>query len=40
MLTNSVNVAATCDAENAELKPLNIKHYPMIKGLKPAYTKS
>ena len=32
-------VAATCEAENAELKTLNIKHYPMIKGLKPAYTK-
>ena len=33
-------VAATCEAENAELKTLNIKHYPMIKGLKPAYTKT
>ena len=32
-------VAATCEAENAELMTLNIKHYPMIKGLKPAYTK-
>jgi predicted nucleic acid-binding protein len=33
-------VAATCDAENAELKTLNIKHYPMIKGLRAAYTKT
>ena len=32
-------VAATAESENAELKTLNIKHYPMIKGLKPAYTK-
>lgn len=32
-------LAATADKENAELKTLNIKHYPMIKGLKPAYTK-
>jgi len=30
-------VAATAEAENAVLKTLNIKHYPMIKGLKPAY---
>jgi len=27
-------IAATCEAENAELKTLNIKHYPMINGLK------
>ncbi len=33
-------VAATCEAEDAKLKTLNIKHYPMIKGLKPAYTKT
>jgi predicted nucleic acid-binding protein len=33
-------VAATCEAENAELKTLNVKHYPMLKGLKPAYTKT
>jgi len=32
-------IAATCDAENVELKTLNIKHYPMINGLKPAYKK-
>jgi predicted nucleic acid-binding protein len=32
-------IAATCEAENAELKTLNIKHYPMVKGLKPAYRK-
>lgn len=32
-------IAATCEAENAELKTLNVKHYPMIKGLKPTYKK-
>jgi predicted nucleic acid-binding protein len=31
--------AATAEAENAELKSLNIKHYPMLKGLRTAYTK-
>lgn len=30
-------LAATAEAENAELKTLNTKHYPMLKGLKPAY---
>jgi len=33
-------VAATAQAENAELNTLNIKHYPMIKGLRPAYAKT
>lgn len=33
-------VAATAQAENADLSTLNTKHYPMIKGLRPAYTKS
>jgi predicted nucleic acid-binding protein len=32
-------IAAMCDSEKAALKTLNIKHYPMIKGLKPAYRK-
>jgi predicted nucleic acid-binding protein len=32
-------LAATADAENAELKTLNVKHYPMIGGLEPAYRK-
>ena len=32
-------MAATAEAENAELKTLNTKHYPMLKGLRPAYTK-
>lgn len=32
-------IAATSEAENAELKTLNVKHYPMIKGLSPAYKK-
>src|SRR5210317_374165 len=32
-------LAATAEAENAELKTLNRKHYPMLKGLIPAYTK-
>lgn len=31
-------IAATAEAENADLKTLNTKHYPMIKDLKPAYT--
>lgn len=30
-------LAATAEAENAELKTLNTKHYPMLRGLKPAY---
>jgi hypothetical protein len=33
-------IAATCYAENAELKTLNTKHYPMINGLEPAYPKT
>jgi predicted nucleic acid-binding protein len=32
-------LAATAQAENAELKTLNTRHYPMLKGLRPAYTK-
>jgi predicted nucleic acid-binding protein len=32
-------LAATAVAENAELKTLNTKHYPMLKNLKPAYQK-
>ena len=32
-------LAATAEAENSELKTLNTKHYPMLKGLKPAYNK-
>ena len=32
-------LAATVEAEDAELKTLNIKHYPMIKGLSAPYTK-
>jgi predicted nucleic acid-binding protein len=28
-------IAATCETENAKLKTLNIKHYPMIKDLTP-----
>jgi predicted nucleic acid-binding protein len=32
-------LAATFDAENAELKTLNTKHYPMLKSLTPVYTK-
>jgi hypothetical protein len=33
-------VAATADAEAADVKTLNVKHYPMIEGLKPAYKKT
>jgi predicted nucleic acid-binding protein len=32
-------LAATAEAEGAELKTLNVKHYPMMKGLLPAYRK-
>jgi predicted nucleic acid-binding protein len=32
-------IAATAEAHNAELKTLNAKHYPMLKGLKPPYVK-
>ncbi len=32
-------VAATAQSEGAELKTLNVRHYPMIKRLQPAYTK-
>ena len=32
-------LAATAEAEDAELKTLNTKHYPMLKNLKPAYNK-
>lgn len=32
-------LAATAKNEKAELKTLNVKHYPMISGLKPAYKK-
>jgi predicted nucleic acid-binding protein len=32
-------LAATAEAWKAELKTLNIKHYPMLEGLRPAYTK-
>jgi predicted nucleic acid-binding protein len=32
-------LAATAVAKNAELKTLNTKHYPMLKGLKPVYYK-
>ncbi|MDF1590478.1 MAG: type II toxin-antitoxin system VapC family toxin [Desulfobacterales bacterium] len=32
-------LAATADAESAELKTLNTKHYPMVKDLRPAYIK-
>ena len=33
-------VAATAQAENASLLTLNIRHYPMLKGLRPAYMKA
>ncbi len=32
-------IAATADAEGIALLTLNIRHYPMIKGLKPPYVK-
>lgn len=30
-------LGATAHVENAELSTLNVKHYPMVAGLKPAY---
>lgn len=33
-------LAATAEAENAELKTLNARHYPMLKDLRPAYKKN
>ena len=35
-LTDAI-LAATAEAENAKLKTLSTKHYPMLKGLRPAY---
>ncbi len=32
-------IAATAQIEEIDLKTLNIKHYPMLKGLKPPYIK-
>ncbi len=32
-------LAATAKVAQAELKTLNVKHYPMFKALKPAYKK-
>ena len=32
-------LAATADAEKADLKTLNVKHFPMISRLEPAYKK-
>jgi len=32
-------IAATSEVKKAILKTLNTKHYPMIKGLRPAYKK-
>ena len=32
-------LAAAAELKNEELKTLNIKHYPMVKGLSPDYTK-
>ena len=32
-------VAATATLENAELKTLNVRHYPMFNEIQPAYRK-
>jgi predicted nucleic acid-binding protein len=32
-------IAASAKAEQAELTTLNVKHYPMFKGLRPPYKK-
>jgi predicted nucleic acid-binding protein len=33
-------VAATAEAQDAELKTFNLRHYPMLKGLKPPYPRT
>lgn len=33
-------LAATAEAEGAELATLNTRHYPMLEGLRPAYRKT
>ena len=33
-------LVATAEAEGAELATLNTRHYPMVKGLRPAYRKA
>lgn len=33
-------VAATAQKENAELATLNVRHYPMLKGIVPPYAKA
>jgi hypothetical protein len=33
-------LAATAEAEGAELATMNIRHYPMLEGLRPAYRKA
>jgi predicted nucleic acid-binding protein len=33
-------VAATANVEGADLKTLNKRHYPMFKGLRPAYAQT
>lgn len=33
-------IAATCQVKQVQLKTLNIKHYPMISKLEPAYRKN
>ncbi|MCY3844406.1 MAG: type II toxin-antitoxin system VapC family toxin [Acidobacteria bacterium] len=32
-------IAATATEEDAELMTLNVKHYPMLEGIEPAYRK-
>lgn len=32
-------LAATAESENATLKTLGTRHYPMLRGLKPAWSK-
>jgi predicted nucleic acid-binding protein len=32
-------LAATAESEHAELLTLNVRHFPMLKGLAPAYVK-
>jgi predicted nucleic acid-binding protein len=39
VLTADALLAATAESENARLKTLNTRNYPMFKNLSPAYKK-
>jgi predicted nucleic acid-binding protein len=39
MISSLFVIAATAELEELDLNTLNIRHYPMLKGLRPPYTK-